>query len=88
MVKQKFKKGDICWIEDYQEFGECIVYLSKRLTENIEGESMRPMWDCFIIANNHKNFMEFYTEDSVNPCHLVPLFETRLQEVSLLSSHN
>ena len=82
-----FSKGEICWIEDYQEFGQCIVYLSKRLTKNIEGKPMRPMWECYIIANNHPDFMEFYTESSINPIHPVHIFETRLQEVSGNSSH-
>ena len=82
MVK-KFKKGDICWIEDYQEFGECLVLLHQRLTKDIDGNPMKAMWRCWLIANNHKSLIGFYMDEVP---HLCLKYETELKEVCSHSS--
>ena len=74
------KKGDICWVEDYQEFGGSIVELVKRHLTNVEGGKLDyPIWDCYLLANNYPGLMRFYTEDSETQCHLILIREPSLK---------
>lgn len=81
-----FSKGNLYWIEDYNELGECIVLLHRRLTKNIEGGNMQPMWECWMVANNHKVWGECYFDEP----HLLLSYENKLVplEVKPNSSHN
>lgn len=80
-MKTKFKKGNICWIEDYSNFGQSLILLEKRLTKNIEGGKIQPIWEAYLIANNHKGLMIFYTEDSINVVHLIFVSESKLYRI-------
>ncbi len=76
------KKGDLCYVEDYQEFGEVIILLDERLTENIEGEPMTPMWEGYLISSTDERLMEFYFEECHYPVHLILISESKLIKVS------
>ena len=54
--KISFKKEEVCLVKDFQEFGEVLFLLEKRLLKNIKGEPLsNPIWEGIIIdAKNNQ----------------------------------
>ena len=56
-TRVKFIKGEICLVEDFQEFGCIIVKLENKLIKNVLGEKMSyPLWEVYILDAIHKGF--------------------------------
>jgi len=59
--KTEFKKGEVCLIKDFQEFGEVLFLLKNRLLKNVKGEPLsNPIWEGFIIDAKNKGLRDIW----------------------------
>jgi len=57
----KFTKGEICLIADFQEFGEVLFLLERRLLKNVKGEPLsNPIWEGIIIDAKNKGLRDIW----------------------------
>ena len=57
----KFKKGQICLIEDFQEFGNVLILLIERFTTNVYGEELsNPIWEGVIVDAEDKRLRDMW----------------------------
>lgn len=59
--KIEFKKDEVCLINDFQEFGEVLFLLKKRLLTNVYGELLsNPIWEGIIIDAKNKGLRDIW----------------------------
>lgn len=70
------RKGEIYSIEDFQEFGEAIVELSRKLIRTYDGTKKlkTPIWECWLLAVAYKPLADYYFKEP----HIVLVGEEQL----------
>lgn len=65
------KKGDICFVEDYQEFGQILVEL-------ISYDPKTYIWNTFMLDSEDRRVIYHYQGDTFIPFHVVWISSKRL----------
>ena len=65
MEKYKFRKGDVCLIKDFQEFGSVLMQLHKPIDKNIEDEPISRLWYGFILDAKDKDFLSYVQDNQI-----------------------